>query len=582
MTAPREVLAEIAAAEPVLLKGVQVAPDGAAARVAAPDEPQFDRAARLDIQGNIVPGFNKDHQHFLFYRIDDVGDARRWVARIASTVTSMDEALAFVRLHRARRLAEGAREFADLSATWVNVAFSHIAITRLVGSEDAAQFGDRSFRQGLAARSTFLGDPTSPEQPGHRDRWRVGGPDNEADILVIVAADHEDDLEDRVAVIKGGATRLDLIFEQRADALPEELGLAGHEHFGFKDGVSQPGVRGWLPDTGEYLTPRHLAPAPPGDDDYRPKLFGLPGQVLLWPGQFLLGAPRQSSEDLLRSEEEVDAEFGGAVPPRQPTFPTWAKYGSYVVCRRLRQDVQAFRGFTAAAAARTGLLDEHIGAMLVGRWKNGLPLSVPVTDPDVAAALAGDPFANNHFLFDDDTRRVALDTDTSKGYAPPDYPLAEADVLGTVCPHFAHIRKTNPRDVTSEFGKPHDNLIRMIMRRGIAYGKALPGRDASPAQIAADRGLMFLCYGATIEDQFEFLTRRWSNSPVQPNAGGHDLVIGQSDVRGDRSRFIDVPLGEGKPPARIEVDRDWVTPTGGGYFFAPPISALTTVLGDGG
>jgi hypothetical protein len=42
---------------------------------------------------------------------------------------------------------------------------------------------------------------------------------------------------------------------------------------------------------------------------------------------------------------------------------------------------------------------------------------------------------------------------------------------------------------------------------------------------------MFLCYGATIEDQFEFLTRRWSNLPNQPNDGGHDPVIGQRHTR---------------------------------------------------
>ena len=59
---------------------------------------------------------------------------------------------------------------------------------------DAAAFGDQSFRQGLAARSAYLGDPTNPRSPGHRSHWVVGGPKNEADILVIVAADDAEDL----------------------------------------------------------------------------------------------------------------------------------------------------------------------------------------------------------------------------------------------------------------------------------------------------------------------------------------------------------------------------------------------------
>ena len=74
-----------------------------------------------------------------------------------------------------------------------------------------------------------------------------------------------------------------------------------------------------------------------------------------------------------------------------------------------------------------------------------------------------------------------------------------------------------------------------------------------------DRGLMFLCYGATIEDQFEFLTRRWSNLPNQPNDGGHDPVIGQRDSRGDRERFIDVPTADGST-VRVTIERDWVVP----------------------
>jgi Dyp-type peroxidase family len=566
-----EVLEAIAAAEPRLLSGVAVGPGGApgepdgAGRVDDGAEPVYDEAIRRDIQGNIVPGFNKDHQHFLFLRVRDRESARRWVAEIAPSITSMDEALGFVREYRARRLAEGVRAPAGLTSTWVNIAFSYCGIATLAGPEEANQFREESFHQGLAARSTHLGDPTSPEHPGHRAHWVVGGPDNEADVLVIVAADCEDDLTSRVEEVRAGAAGgLEILYEQCGEALPGNL--TGHEHFGFKDGVSQPGIRGRLsnaPD--DYLTPRHIDPAGEGGSDLRPRLFGRPGQQLVWPGQFLLGEPRQDPEDLFRC----------AAAPQPPTYPEWARRGSYLVCRRLRQDVAGFWAFAAAAAARAGLTPVHLASMLVGRWPSGAPLMRAAEEDD--PCLAGDEFANNHFLFDADTRPVMLRG--VRGYPGDAHDQAEADMLGRVCPHFAHIRKTHPRDTATEFGKPHDSMLRMILRRGIAYGPVYRGPTDPDA--AADRGLMFLCYGATIEDQFEFLTRRWSNSAVQPNEGGHDLVIGQRDTRGDRERHIDVPSTSGSP-VRIVVDRDWVTPTGGGYFFAPPISALTTVLGGDG
>jgi deferrochelatase/peroxidase EfeB len=95
--------------------------------------------------------------------------------------------------------------------------------------------------------------------------------------------------------------------------------------------------------------------------------------------------------------------------------------------------------------------------------------------------------------------------------------------------------------------------------------------------IKEERGLMFICYGSTIEDQFELLTRRWVNSPIQPNFGGHDPIIGQRDEHGARARFIDFPTPSG--PRRIRLKDEWVIPTGGGYFFAPPINAIAGVLG---
>ena len=143
-------------------------------------------------------------------------------------------------------------------------------------------------------------------------------------------------------------------------------------------------------------------------------------------------------------------------------------------------------------------------------------------------------------------------------------------------PHFAHIRKVHPRDTATEMGKPADTFTRMILRRGIPYGPQLVGVKKPTRKLIGDRGLMFLCYGASIEDQFEFLQRRWSNSASQPNLGGFDPIIGQNGRRGSRIRFIDCPTPAGT--FRIQMQDEWVTPTGGGYFFAPSISAIRDVL----
>lgn len=520
-------------------------------------EPVYGPQARANIQGNTIPGFNKDHQHFLFFRLGPVRSAKKWLRWIAPLISSLDDVLAFVRAHRAMRLRLGVKE-PPMCATWVNIAFSHNAIARLLSQSEADTFGDQSFRQGLAARSTYLGDPTRGSHPGHRRNWKVGGPRKEADILVIVAADDPEDLVTVVDAIKARASlsRLRLLFEQRGDTLPGTL--RGHEHFGFKDGVSQPGVRGKVSAApGDFITPRYIDVADP-----RARYFSKPGQLLLWPGQFLLGEPRQQTEHLYSSASAA------------ANFPSWAALGSYVVFRRLRQDVPAFWKFAIGAATVLGMPAEKFASMLVGRWPSGAPIMrTPAADN---AALAGDEWANNHFIFDDDTRPIGLRP--IPGYGGDGFAQARADVLGAVCPHFAHIRKSNPRDDATDLGKPHDSMLRMILRRGIPFGPPIMGvKYPPPKLLKKERGLVFVCYGATIEDQFEFLTRRWADSPIQPNFGGHDPIIGQRDSQGDRVRFIDVPTPAG--PRRLLMKNEWVITTGGGYFFSPPIEAIAGVLG---
>ena len=522
----------------------------------SPAEPVFDAAAQDDIQGNIIPGFNKDHQHFLFLRIRKPKYAKDFLREILPRISTMEEVMAFRRLYRSRRFLLG-RHNTYLCSTWVNIAFSRQAIELLASKADAEAFGDRSFQLGLARRSSYLGDPTSPSHHGSPRKWKVGGPRNEADILLILASDHVSVLDDLVDLVKlrASGAALQVIFEQRGDTLSGDL--RGHEHFGFKDGISQPGVRGKLSAApGDYITPRYI-----DGGDPRRLYLAKPGQQLVWPGQFLLGEPRQSTEDQLNAAAAAS------------NFPKWARRGSYLVVRRLQQDVPAFYRFVAQGAAQVGLPQAKFAAMLVGRWPSGAPiLRVPAGDNP---ALGDDDFANNHFIFDDDARPSSLNP--IPGYPGDTYPQAAADFLAQVCPHFAHIRKVHPRDTATEMGKPADSFARLILRRGIPYGPQLVGvKYPKPKLIAQDRGLMFLCYGASIEDQFEFLQRRWSNSGSQPNRGGFDPIIGQNGRQASRVRSIDFPTPAGI--VRIKMKAEWVTPTGGGYFFAPTISAIRDVL----
>ncbi len=527
----------------------------------SPPEKVYDPKEQDDIQGNIIPGFNKDHQHFLFYSFEKFRGIKlvkgflRWLVPYLS---SMDEVIAFRRLYRARRFRLG-KEHIFLCSTWVNIAFSHSGIAKLVGKNQANAFGDQSFCQGLAERSTYVGDPTNSKARGHASKWVVGGMKNEADIIVIVASDSPAMLEDMVKLIneKAKSAKMKLIYEQRGDTLPGRL--RGHEHFGFRDGISQPAVRGKLSAApGDYITPRYIE-----NTDDRRLYFAKPGQLLAWPGQFLLGEARQSTEHLYNSVAEAS------------NFPKWAVRGSYLVVRRLHQDVLAFWTFATKAANRMGIDTTKLASMLVGRWPSGAPLMrEPVADNP---ALGADEFANNHFLFDDDTRSSNLKP--IPGYPGDTFPPAIADFLATVCPHFAHIRKVNPRESVTDLGKPEDNLARMILRRGIPYGPPVVGtKRLSNKAIPRERGLMFLCYAGSIEDQFEFLQRRWANSPSQPNFGGHDPIIGQNGEVAGRTRFIDFPKAGGGT-IRLKFKREWVIPTGGGYFFAPTISAVQNVLG---
>src|SRR5258708_7661297 len=171
-----------------------------------------------EIQGNILAGFNKDFQSFLFLRIRpqpaDVTSARHWLKNtLAPQLSNTDQVLAFNRAFRAARSSGGALP----TATWVNVGFSAAGIGKLRPPAEVAQFGDEAFTRGLTQRSEFLGDPTDPAAIGNRRNWVVGGtPEKAVDIVVIVASDQaaarQTTVDALLSSLAGGG--LDLFFRQ--------------------------------------------------------------------------------------------------------------------------------------------------------------------------------------------------------------------------------------------------------------------------------------------------------------------------------------------------------------------------------
>jgi cytochrome oxidase Cu insertion factor (SCO1/SenC/PrrC family) len=133
------------------------------------------------IQGNILDGFNKDYQSFLFLRVVDRERARSWLQTIISEVATADEVQDFARQFKKVNRRRGG-ELGVLKATWMNVAFTFSGLQAL-GAPGVDQFPE-AFSQGMRARAQALGDvgPSAPENwvqpfrdPGTPERLKEWG-----------------------------------------------------------------------------------------------------------------------------------------------------------------------------------------------------------------------------------------------------------------------------------------------------------------------------------------------------------------------------------------------------------------------
>ncbi len=476
-----------------------------------------------EIQGDILAAFNKDHRVYLFYSFPNQASGRAWLKELIPFIAKTKDVADFNARFSAARAANHGVDPPNLKATWLNVSLTFSGLKTLFNANAQAANDITSlfphFAQGPASDDSTFGngdkDPNNPNDPNNSSdprHWKFGS-DNRIHAMLNIQSDDPNALTAKVQEQQALANKhgLQQVFEQQGETLPQPL--TGHEHFGFKDGISQPGVANFdAPDPHEGSSDPQ---APLGH------VLGSPGTEIIGAGEFILG------ETVENDPTFPEPNF----PPSLITSLNWMKNGSFQVVRRLNQDVAAFRAGVAHATPTDGSMSSDlIGAKMVGRWKSGTPIDLsPANDSNVT-----DDARINNFNFDGDPN-------------------------GLRCPGFAHIRKVYPRR-HDEFG----NRAKRIIRRGIPFGPSFD-QDSN-----AERGLFFVAYMESIEGQFEFLMSAWVNPTDFPFdiEQGTDAIIGSEF--GSPSCTI---KRQGKPDLQPTFKR-FVETTGTLYAFTPSLTAL--------
>ena len=441
-----------------------------------------------DMQGGILRGYAHPHALYVFLRIDHPEGGRAWLADLIGNVRNAEE-----------WGSDGKPRDA------LNVAFSAAGL-RALGLPDRIMDGfPHPFRQGMAARAEHvLGD----RGPSHPDRWEPGLREPHA-LVTIHGADAGATGRVREELDAGLGGDVRVVGELAAALLPPTRPgePPNREHFGFSDGFAQPDVRG--------------AGAPLRRGNGVPRRFGRWRPLAL--GEFVLG------------HRDEDGRYAAAPPGLRMN-------GTFMVWRKLHQDVARFRDYLLEAADGDRARAEWLAAKVVGRWQDGSPLALCPEGPD--PALAADPDRVNDFRYGDDPH-------------------------GLRCPLGAHVRRANPRDALGWGAKP--TYRHRLLRRGMPYGAPLP--EGAPDD-GADRGLAFVCFNADLERQFEVVQGAWCSDGVAFGlCGDQDPLLGSDDGTGKHTI-------QGSPPVFLARQPSFVTTRGGEYLFVPGVRALRA-LADG-
>jgi len=490
-----------------------------------PDSVDFE-----DIQG--LTRFSHAHlgeAAYMLVNIRDAKSAREWIR--SAPITSADK--------------QDPRP-----ASALQLAISVTGLRALEIPDSIINQFSNEFIDGMAdgnSRSRRLGDigVNSPE------KWSWGNPASGTPNMLIMLFSDKGKLEEDQAEIQNKAftkafSVTKVLTSNRCD---------GREPFGFRDGISQPTID-WQQTVSTDLHDR---------DDYS-NLVAL--------GEIVLGYPNEYG--LYTDRPLISAQAAPGLPPALDNndsleqFNDLGRHGTYLVMRQLEQDVAGFWRFVEEHSDLVGQTTENLAAAMVGRHIDGEPL----VETDKHSIDGIEENSKNNFTYNDDP-------------------------LGNQCPIGSHVRRANPR--TGDFpvgvrgflsrlvkvlgfkrNHPKDDLIsstrfHRILRRGRPYGPCITSIEAlqenSPR---ADTGLHFICLGANISRQFEFVQNAWlSSSNFAGLSGERDPLVGTREPLNNGMPTDSFTQSTKNQPARcINQLPQFVTTQGGGYFFMPGLAAL--------
>lgn len=447
----------------------------------------------------------------------------------------------------------------ELSATCVAFTAAGLSHLGLPNGGDPATVATfpAVFNLGMSSRQHVLGD-YDKSQPSDW-RWADSDPVEATHVALLLFGRTPDAcnalFKEHCSKLAGARILTEL------DTQPTEKGI-NYEHFGFRDGISQPVIRG---------TQRFARGAQPRD--------------IMAPGEFLLGyqsnqgyypptpvVPREfdATNKLGSVPAPVDTRFAAFRDP-SPQVRDFGRNGSFLAIRQLEQHVAEFHAYADRCVmdlmtnTRNRLPDliggpvtrDWVEAKMMGRWRDGVPLidrpigpvpPEPAADAPAEQANPGDP-ADRQARHE---RRMRTDTDLNFGVDDPQ---------GLYCPFGAHIRRTNPRGSLA----PGDDSQLMITNRHrlLRRGRSYQQRD--------EKGLLFIGLCADIERQFEFIQQSWLGSSSFAGLTNEPDPIVAVKPQGVPTRFT-IPTSAGS--LALPGAESFVTVHGGGYFFLPSRSAL--------